>query len=260
IQVSNYYEQAILDGTALDAAERWIKQDPTDNPFLIRQKQNAAVEADFTGFTCRWQDVPSTKGETIATIIKLNPAAENSETIIRILQEVENIFGEEANYHPIQADQLRIAQSEKYLGLEALVFSKYKRGWSYWRQLWRIRKETLLTRLAMFLRLKVNVNWYRLDQLRQYQSLSSDYRKFDGSLKMILSCTTADRRRWATFLQSLHEAGLLYYGIHVSDRALMTCLLHADSQQEVHFVDAGDGGYALAARQMKAQMLASSAG
>ncbi|MEL6926382.1 MAG: DUF3095 family protein, partial [Bacteroidota bacterium] len=46
IQVSNYYEQAILDGTALDAAEHWIKQDPTDNPFLIRQKQNAAVEAD----------------------------------------------------------------------------------------------------------------------------------------------------------------------------------------------------------------------
>lgn len=41
------------------------------------------------------------------------------------------------------------------------------------------------------------------------------------------------------------------YGIHESDRALLTCFLHLGSRREVHFVDSADGGYALAGKMLK---------
>ena len=38
------------------------------------------------------------------------------------------------------------------------------------------------------------------------------------------------------------------------DRALMTCLVFEREGRQVHFVDGADGGYALAAKAMKARM------
>jgi hypothetical protein len=50
----------------------------------------------------------------------------------------------------------------------------------------------------------------------------------------------------------LQQEGKIYFGLHVSDRALVTCLV---GSQAVHLVDAADGGYALAAKQIKQQIL-----
>ena len=46
----------------------------------------------------------------------------------------------------------------------------------------------------------------------------------------------------------------LRYGMHVSQTALMTCLVTSPTESlHVHFVDGGDGGYTSAATIMKAQ-------
>ena len=55
-------------------------------------------------------------------------------------------------------------------------------------------------------------------------------------------------------LEAMHRAGRIFYGVHVSDRALTTCMLHEGTTREVHFVDAADGGYAFAAKQLKRQL------
>jgi hypothetical protein len=44
------------------------------------------------------------------------------------------------------------------------------------------------------------------------------------------------------------------YGLHISDRALMTCLVFERNGRQVHFVDGADGGYALAAKEMKQKL------
>ena len=61
-------------------------------------------------------------------------------------------------------------------------------------------------------------------------------------------------RKWIKIKEARGE---LNYGIHVSDTALMTCLVEsAGDYRHVHFIDGGDGGYTLAAREMKTRIAA----
>lgn len=53
--------------------------------------------------------------------------------------------------------------------------------------------------------------------------------------------------------------GQIAYGVHVSHQAMMTCLMF-NLQDHVHFIDGADGGYALAAKQLKDQLRTLSSG
>ena len=53
-------------------------------------------------------------------------------------------------------------------------------------------------------------------------------------------------------LDDLEQRGDILYGLHDSDRALMTCFVRSLTQH-AHSIDAGDGGYAEAAAQLKAK-------
>ncbi len=52
-------------------------------------------------------------------------------------------------------------------------------------------------------------------------------------------------------LEKARIEGRIFYGLHITDRAMITCLMHTGAGHEVHFVDAADGGYAYAAKQLK---------
>ena len=56
------------------------------------------------------------------------------------------------------------------------------------------------------------------------------------------------------YLESEFRAGKLVYGIHKSREALVTCILHSHGGDHMHFVDGSDGGYALAAKEMKRRL------
>ena len=255
LQSSAYYNQAIISGDALVAAEGWLKQSGAGKNYLISKKNDASIEADFTGFTCRWKDIPSTKGETISTIIQIQPD-QDAMILAQILDQLYAIFGKEEDFHPVTAQNMQISLAEKELGREAQVFSGTKKGLQYWLHLMQYKIQAFFTLLALRFGLKIQANWYDLRKLKDYQIASSDYKKFDGSLKIVINCSTAARKQWQNYLESLHQNKAIYYGIHIADRAIMTCLMHAGSEREVHFIDAADGGYALAAKQMKAQMKA----
>lgn len=48
------------------------------------------------------------------------------------------------------------------------------------------------------------------------------------------------------------------YGFHVSDRALMTCLVYEEQGRHIAFIDGADGGYALAAKVLKEKLKSNS--
>lgn len=88
----------------------------------------------------------------------------------------------------------------------------------------------------------------------------TDFRKFDDTLRMVLDLTVDQIAALRAMLESMRIAGAIRYGLHESSAALMTCYVHGlDEGEHIHFVDGGDGGYAMAAKQMKSQAVATPA-
>jgi hypothetical protein len=83
----------------------------------------------------------------------------------------------------------------------------------------------------------------------------ADYQKFDDTLRMVLDCSPSQSQNICCYLEGLYSQGQIVYGVHISDSALMTCLMN-DMQEgkHLHFVDGAEGGYAMAAVQLKGQL------
>lgn len=80
---------------------------------------------------------------------------------------------------------------------------------------------------------------------------NSDVRKFSDVYRQVLSGTLAQREALENWLQGEYQAGRLLYGLHVADRAHMTCMVFDYSGRHIHFIDGADGGLFLAARAFK---------
>jgi hypothetical protein len=83
---------------------------------------------------------------------------------------------------------------------------------------------------------------------------NSDFRKFDGMLRMVMDGSETQATALQNFLDAEHQAGKLAYGMHKSREALITCIVQSFSGNHMHFVDGSDGGYALAAKDLKRQL------
>jgi hypothetical protein len=94
-------------------------------------------------------------------------------------------------------------------------------------------------------------NW---GNYKQVVSEATDFKKFDDMLRMVISGKARQRQKLIDYLEKKFQEGRLVYGFHISNRALMTCLVFERDGRQVHFVDGADGGYTLAAKEMKEKM------
>lgn len=254
MQVSPRYIQAIISGPGIDLAEKLIKDPMPNNPYLIPSDTEPKGIADFTGFTCRWKAIPSLYGETISIIVKAREKtiARNGKLLAAVISSIEKIFGDEETYHPLKEESQSMSPTEVYN--EARVMSNSTSGFKFALRGLAIKIEITLTKIVEKLHLPIRRGSKYFKDIKKDNVINSDFRKFDGTLKMVLSCTTMQRERFVRLLQALYERDKIFYGVHVSDRALITCLVHFGSNEEVHFVDAADGGYASASIQLKQQI------
>ncbi|HRP69098.1 MAG TPA: DUF3095 domain-containing protein [Turneriella sp.] len=253
ITVSPYYTQAVILGDGVEYAEKLVKH---DTAFDVTAHDSNGIKANFFGFSCRWHDVPSVQGETVALILRFNAAKETDRVrhLNEALASIEKFYGSEAEYHPIREEAMQFAYSKKVLWREAAARVQKKRGIRFLLLRWQIFVEISVAWLAHTLSIPLKIYHYRLNKIKWYNRVSSDYKKFDGMLKMVLSGTPEARAGLQRYFERWLREGRINYGIHVSNRAILTCLLHTGTAQEVHFVDAADGGYAMAAKMLKKQL------
>lgn len=249
LEVSPHYCQAILDGDGFDEADRLLKM--PESPYRIDRVRPRAVEPRFEGYTCRWEDFQSPKGETVALIVRFRSAGVPEAR--GLLGSLEGLLGGPADHHPLRAEAHRIAGPRR-LGAEIAVRTRGKRGWPWLKNLFIVWLQIAWTQVAIRFQWPVKVGKMDMSQLIQGNLTSSDYRKYDNSLKMVVAVTPETRSALQRLLEEARAAGKVFYGMHVTNRAMITCLLHTGAGHEVHFVDAADGGYAYAARQLKLQM------
>ena len=92
------------------------------------------------------------------------------------------------------------------------------------------------------------------DKYRQTVHSSTDHEKFDDMLRMTISGTPEQNQELREYLQIWADAGQVAFGMHIAGHSLMTCIVWDRFGQQVHFVDADKGGYAMAAKELKAQL------
>ena len=83
---------------------------------------------------------------------------------------------------------------------------------------------------------------------------NTDFRKFDEALRMVLDVSDTQLAVIEEELERARQSGELVYGLHRAPSALITCYVRSYVGNHVHFVDGSDGGYALAAKKLKAQL------
>jgi hypothetical protein len=248
-KISDHYNQAILLGDGVEFVEDLIKK--KNSEYIINDDYPIKIEANFQGFTCRWKDIPSPNGETVNLIVKFLSNKNDRSLYQTVLTNIESILGEIQQYHPLTENNLQVTSSYKALSKEAIASSRQTSGLKKTLALLKIYFETFITRIVMLFRLPVKAHFYELKNLKKYQVEASDFRKFDGSLKMVLSLNKERRASLEGYLDTEEKNGILVYGTHISDSALLTCLMHSESSSEVHFVDGANGGYAMAAKVLK---------
>lgn len=96
---------------------------------------------------------------------------------------------------------------------------------------------------------------YDAPAYKQELITNSDFRRFDDMLRLVLDCSVEQVAALEESLKTLRLGGGIAYGLQVADTALMTCLVfNLEKSEHVHFIDGGDGGFAIAAKQLKAQL------
>lgn len=247
LQVAPGYAQALLSGGGLAWAEAQIKG--PDTSFRYASHAAPAEDADpYAGLECRWEDVVSPHGETVSLLVAATAGPGATDVYHEVLAAVERVYGAGDAAHPVSLDRLRLSASAERFDPEVRLRQPGRRL-RYRAELW---LRNLLGRALVRRGVKTSeTDWAAYPALLR---ASTDYRKFDGVLRMIIAGTPEQRARLEAVLDAGFAADRLAYGVHVSDRAILTCLVYERMGQQVHFVDGAGGGYTAAAVPFKRRM------
>jgi Protein of unknown function (DUF3095) len=253
LQLSAHVTQAVFSGRGWEEAERRVK---TADAVGVRRvnELDGLADASFEGFECRWQGVPSFNDHKLALLVcAISKNAEtNLATYQLVLEKIQEIYGDVVQYHPLQAQAMRLTFNPKLLAHEWRVRTSQfaiKKRISY------LAKMLFQNFAGMILFARnMDTETTKWSAYRDELVENSDFRKFDGMLRMVMDGSEVQATALQAFLDVEHQAGRLAYGMHKSREALITCIVQSVNGNHMHFVDGSDGGYALAAKGLKQQL------
>lgn len=249
LKLSELETQPMFTGGGLSYAEELLKEEPLPPPCSIPEGY-LSYSADFNGLECRWKAVPSPSDETISLLI--HTLSSSDEIYQNILKTIQSIYGEDPSPHPLRERDLKFRYNPVKLMGEIKIRTFGKNALQRISYFLKVILQNLIGEWFMKRQHQTEAtDWglYKSDLVRH-----ADYRKFDDMLRMVIAGTVKQREELTGYLDRLHNEGKIVYGIHASDSSLVTCMVYKYHRNHIHFVDGNDGGYAIAAKQLKKQL------
>jgi len=233
---------AMFSGGGLGWAEAAMKR----GEFAVPPASSGA-QPDLSGLSCRFEEIPSARGLILSVLVvparDADPQAFRNviEDIIALVERSPDAGrpvpsgGPPLRWPPRGLDyEVRATRGGSLLSRRAYVFG--------------------LTFLAyVIMRFGINIGGFVPKAYIRQVVENSDFRKYDDGLRMILDCTEDLGRELTERLVAAADQGVVRYGLHRQDSAMMTCFTpSAIRSDHVHFIDGASGGYASAATALKA--------
>jgi hypothetical protein len=242
---------AMFAGSGFLEAERRVKDPERCERYLLDRE--GECQANFEGFECRWQPVQNRRGFVVSLLIQALAASDvDKETSYReVLRVLEQTLADH-DACPISVRGLRLKPLSSDYATEARLRAGGASGPSFEAARKNARKKALIGSVLI----GVGASAGGFDGKRYPVELveNTDFRKFDETLRMVLDLSETEIAALEYYLESERAAGRLVYGLHRAPSALITCFVRSYAGNHVHFVDGANGGYALAAKQLKAQL------
>jgi hypothetical protein len=252
VRVSENYIQAAFAGGGMAYADKYMK-DPKTAPLCEVKPGSIAARGSLEGLECRWQDIRSRHGETVSLMVRALTADPQAAAAVyrRVIVKVHEIYGSDEASHPLTPPLATLVPSfsARQLGSEVGVRAADRGPFGKWLWLMRARWFVALGWFLMKFGLKTEfTDWSRY---KETLTKNTDVRKFNDIYRQILAGNAAQREALDAWLAEGYARRDLVYGLHVTDRAHMTCLVFNYSGKHLHFIDGADGGLFLAAKQFK---------
>ena len=234
---------AMMAGGGIDVAESLCKS--AEGAEFAVVADGATQDADLSGLSCRWQPLESRRGVMLTAIVR---AKDNASALSPAYAQV---------YDGIQRATVRDVCP---VALSNLRSSWPPRGGRIERAFGRTWFEVYGQSLLGLISEKTGMTIGGFSGQAYVNALAShsDYRKFADSMRMVIDCSSREADGIESILRDSKAAGLIDFGLHRASSALMTCFVSStDDGGHVHFVDGADGGYAVAAQELKSQSVES---
>lgn len=233
---------AMFSGGGLGWAEAAMKR----GEFAVAPA-TAGTQPDLTGLSCRFEEIPSARGLILSVLVVPAPGADP----IAFRRAIEDVIGlveksPDAG-RPVPPGGPPLRWPPQGVDYEAHA----ARGGSLLKRRGVVLAVTLWAYVVM--RFGITVGNFVPKTYVQQVVENSDFRKYDDGLRMILDCTPELARELAQRLATAASNGIVRYGVHEQDAAMMTCFTPSVMRSDhVHFIDGARGGYATAATALKA--------
>lgn len=240
--VSPEMSYAMFAGRGIEWAESQMKQDNYALP-----PSPPGARPDLTGMSCRWEPIANRRG-CIASVL-VAPVKSTSDPAYDAL--VRDVVTDLQRFdragHPVPEKGPGFAWPPKGLGLEA----RANRGERSLRaQKAKIAFEGLIAWVLGKTGWKLG--GFDPGHYRRQTAMNTDFRKFDGVLRMTVDCDRETLIALRVRLDDARTAGIARYGIFEQSAAIMTCIVPSIlTDDHLHFLDGADGGYARAAEMLK---------
>ncbi len=235
---------AIFRGGGLTLAEEKVKGQPE----IYCVSDPSSTKANLKGLSCRWQPIPNRHGKILSLLVVARSKT-SDQAYRQVLETLDNLYdGEMERANPVNIESMR------YRSFSQCLKDERRYHESRFSLRYMLRVIEILFAVLIF-KFRVPPIFFNPKKYAASMATHSDYRKFDDALRMIIDCTLGQAEEITKSLEELYEKDEIFYGIHESATSLMTCYVNGlEEGKHIHFIDGGDGGYAMAAKQLKRQM------